>query len=68
VSLHSVDLALAFFPRVIGVKSGTAAFDRAPDKISDGMLEDLYAGTVRANQANEVISESARPIAWPSIS
>jgi phosphonate transport system ATP-binding protein len=68
VSLHSVDLALAYFPRVIGVKSGTAAFDLAPDKISEAMLEDLYAGSVRENQGDEVTSESARPIAWPSIS
>jgi phosphonate transport system ATP-binding protein len=68
VSLHSVDLALAYFPRVIGVKSGTAAFDLTPDKISEAMLEDLYAGSVRENQGNEVSSESAHPIAWPSIS
>lgn len=68
VSLHSVDLALAYFPRVIGIKSGTAVFDLAPDKISEAMLEELYAGSVRESHANEVMSESASPIAYPSIS
>ena len=68
VSLHSVDLALAYFPRVIGIRRGTTAFDLAPDKISEAMLEDLYAGSVRRNPVNEVMSESATGVAYPSIS
>lgn len=68
VSLHSVDLALAYFPRVIGVKHGRAAFDLAPDKISEVMLEDLYAGSVQENHLNEAMRESTSPIAYPSIS
>jgi phosphonate transport system ATP-binding protein len=68
VSLHSVDLALAYFPRVIGVKQGRAAFDLAPDKISEAMLEDLYAGSVRENRDTEVMSESTSSIAYPSVS
>ena len=68
VSLHSVDLALAYFPRVIGVKQGKTAFDLAPDKISEAMLEDLYAGSVRENRDTEVISESTSSIAYPSVS
>jgi len=68
VSLHSVDLALAYFPRVIGVKHGKAAFDLAPDKISEAMLEDLYAGSVREKGATEVLSEPTSSIAYPAIS
>ena len=68
VSLHSVDLALAYFPRVIGVKHGKAAFDLAPDKISDAMLEELYDGSIRENGAQEAASEPTSPIAYPSIS
>ena len=68
VSLHSVDLALAYFPRVIGIKNGIATFDLAPDKISDSMLEDLYAGHVRDNGTVEAVSEPGRPLAYPSIS
>jgi phosphonate transport system ATP-binding protein len=68
VSLHSVDLALAHFPRIVGVKNGTAAFDLNPEKISKAMLEDLYAGSVPDNHVNEATSEATRPIAYPSIS
>ncbi|HYY25649.1 MAG TPA: hypothetical protein VE689_09175, partial [Candidatus Udaeobacter sp.] len=68
VSLHSVDLTLAYFPRIIGVRRGTTAFDLAPDKISEAMLEDLYAGSVQENPVNEVMSESASAVAYPSIS
>ena len=68
VSLHSVDLALAYFPRVIGIKNGTTLFDLAPDKISEAMLEDLYAGSVQENPVTEAASEPASPIAYPSIS
>lgn len=42
-SLHAVDLALRWFPRVIGFKSGCVAFDLPPVKITDAMLRDLYA-------------------------
>jgi phosphonate transport system ATP-binding protein len=67
VSLHSVDLALAYFPRVIGIKEGIAAFDLSPDKISDAMLGDLYSGNVRDQSETEAVSESVEPIAYPSI-
>jgi len=68
VSLHSVDLALAYFPRVIGVSRGSIAFDLSPDKISEEMLEDLYAGAVRGNGVNEAVSVPGRAIAYSSIS
>ncbi|MDH3445086.1 MAG: phosphonate ABC transporter ATP-binding protein [Deltaproteobacteria bacterium] len=68
VSLHSVDLALAYFPRIIGIKNGVAVFDLPPDKISDSMLEDLYAGHTSNNGNSEAVSEPARPIAFPSLS
>ena len=67
VSLHSVDLALAYFPRVIGVKAGRISFDLAPDKITDGMLEDLYSGNIRDHTSVEGASETVRPVAYPSI-
>jgi len=67
VSLHSVDLVLAYFPRVIGIKEGTATFDLSPDKISDAMLEDLYSGNFRDHSGIEAVSERVEPIAYPSI-
>jgi phosphonate transport system ATP-binding protein len=48
-SLHAVDLALRWFPRVIGLKAGGVVFDLSPAHITDRMLQELYA------------SESVRP-------
>lgn len=41
-SLHAVDLALAHFPRVIGLRDGQILFDRAADQISEADLAELY--------------------------
>jgi phosphonate transport system ATP-binding protein len=43
-SLHAVDLALRWFPRVIGLRDGEILFDLPPVRITDGLLESLYAG------------------------
>ena len=68
VSLHSVDLALAYFPRIVGIKLGKVVFDLAPDKISEAMLEDLYSGNFRNHAETETFRESAQPVAHPSFS
>ena len=44
MNLHSVDLALAFFPRVVGVRQGRVFFDLSPDKLTGELLGALYAG------------------------
>jgi len=44
MNLHSVDLALASFPRVVGIRDGRVHFDLAPDKVTPDLLEALYAG------------------------
>ena len=41
-SLHAVDLALHWFPRIIGLRSGEVAFDLPPVRVTDAMLRDLY--------------------------
>ncbi len=46
MNLHSVDLALAFFPRIVGIREGRVAFDLPPDKVTTELLDGLYAGTV----------------------
>ena len=43
-SLHAVDLALKYFPRVIGLRAGQVLFDCAPAAITPAMLSTLYAG------------------------
>jgi len=42
-SLHAVDIALRWFPRVIGLKAGELVFDLAPAQVSESVLRDLYA-------------------------
>lgn len=42
-SLHAVDLALAHFPRVIGIRGGQVAFDCPAQSVSQAMLDALYA-------------------------
>ena len=42
-SLHAVDLALRWFPRVVGLRNGLVAFDLPPVRITNAMLTELYA-------------------------
>lgn len=42
-SLHAVDLALRWFPRIIGLRGGEIAFDLPPVRVTDAMLKELYA-------------------------
>ncbi|MNL58350.1 hypothetical protein D3C87_1819780 [compost metagenome] len=42
-SLHSVDLALKHFERVIGMRDGKIAFDLKPCDVSSAQLQALYA-------------------------
>jgi phosphonate transport system ATP-binding protein len=52
-SLHAVDLALKWFPRIVGLRAGELQFDRPADQISLPMLRELYAneGTALPMQA-----------------
>ena len=42
-SLHAVDVALRWFPRVIGLRGGEITFDLPAVKVSDGVLRELYS-------------------------
>ncbi|MFB3817554.1 MAG: phosphonate ABC transporter ATP-binding protein [Candidatus Methylomirabilales bacterium] len=44
MNLHSVDLALAHFPRIVGFREGRVAFDRPAGDVSETLLAALYAG------------------------
>ncbi len=46
--LHAVDLALKWFPRIIGMRQGEVVFDRPPAAVSNEMLHELYATEGRA--------------------
>lgn len=42
-SLHAVDVALRWFPRIVGLRGGEIAFDLAAVKVTDSILHALYA-------------------------
>ncbi len=52
-SLHAVDLALRWFPRIVGIRAGEVVFDQPAESITQDMLADLYAneGAVPPTQA-----------------
>ncbi len=62
MNLHSVDLALAFFPRIIGFRDGQVIFDRSPADISDDLLTDLYAGRVTGVPVQDSLHAVAEPV------
>ena len=59
-SLHAVDLALRWFPRVIGLRAGSVVFDLPPVKINDSMLRDLYA-----SEAGHLPTQDNQPLELP---
>ena len=42
-SLHAVDLALRWFPRIVGMRSGQVVFDEPVANVTEPMLAALYA-------------------------
>ncbi|SFP10657.1 phosphonate ABC transporter ATP-binding protein [Pseudomonas borbori] len=55
-SLHAVELALAHFPRIIGVREGRIVFDLPPAAIGANALDALYA-----NEQLPAVPASAAP-------
>jgi phosphonate transport system ATP-binding protein len=54
-SLHAVDLALKWFPRIVGMRAGELVFDLPTRQVTREMLVELYAteGRVLPTQAND---------------
>lgn len=48
VSLHHVELARRYFPRLIGLRAGRIVFDLPTAQVSDERLAALYAGEAQA--------------------
>jgi len=42
-SLHAVDIALRWFPRIIGLKDGAVYFDLPASQVTENLLKELYA-------------------------
>jgi len=50
VSLHAVDLAREFFPRLVGVRQGRIAFDEKASQLSESDFRSLYSLTREAER------------------
>jgi phosphonate transport system ATP-binding protein len=59
-SLHAVDLALKWFPRVVGLREGAVQFDCPPVRVTEAMLHELY-GT----ESGGIPTQDYRPIERP---
>jgi len=55
-SLHAVDLALRWFPRIVGVRDGAIMFDLPAGQVTPERLAALYAGEVPAERERPVES------------
>jgi len=55
-SLHAVDLALAHFPRIVGLREGAVAFDLPTAEVGRALLEALYA------QEGVLPTQECRPV------
>jgi phosphonate transport system ATP-binding protein len=66
-SLHAVDLALKWFPRVVGLRDGAVAFDVPPARVTDQMLRELYASESPAipTQDDQLLEPKPRAAAQP---
>jgi len=63
-SLHAVDLALRWFPRIVGVRDGRVMFDLAAAEVTSERLRALYE-VEAGGEAREapVVERVVRPIA-----
>jgi len=61
-SLHAVDLALKWFPRLIGMRGGEIVFDRPTAAVTSDMLHELYAAEGRQlpHQGVDVLEQAVR--------
>lgn len=57
-SLHAVDLALAQFPRIVGLRGGRVLFDRPAAAVSEALLHELYASE---GDALPTLADEPRP-------
>jgi ABC-type phosphate/phosphonate transport system ATPase subunit len=44
MNLHSVELALRYFPRIVALRDGSVLFDQRADAVTSELLQSLYAG------------------------
>lgn len=55
VSLHNVQLALEYFPRVIGLRHGRIVFDGKPQELSRPALQELFTDTSTSPHSKDAV-------------
>jgi phosphonate transport system ATP-binding protein len=65
-TLHQVEVALANFPRVIGLRDGALAFDLPAGQVSRDRLERLYAQHEHELRGDAPLLPEAEPSATPA--
>ena len=65
VSLHNLELALKYFPRVIGLRDGRILFDKATADIHQQELDSLYANEQLSGTASDPqpLTQDTKPTA-----
>lgn len=66
-SLHAVDLALAHFPRIVGLRDGRVAFDLPTEQIDAQRLDQLYSqeGYLPTQEGRPFEASRNRPLQSP---
>lgn len=62
-ALHAVDLALTFFPRIIGVRAGAIMFDLPAAAVTPDLLARLYEGEHDASTTRALAGSDAPALA-----
>jgi phosphonate transport system ATP-binding protein len=60
-SLHAVDLALRWFPRIVGVRAGVVVFDLPVAEVTPEKLSALYAAESSADERQSPVDDAAVP-------
>jgi phosphonate transport system ATP-binding protein len=61
VSLHQVEMALKYCPRIIALHQGSVVFDGAASTLTPALLRELYGV-----HADEILADSLRPASSPA--
>jgi phosphonate transport system ATP-binding protein len=57
-SLHQVDIALATFPRIVGLRAGRIAFDLPRAEVTDAMIAALYKNDATTKASTEATASA----------
>lgn len=61
-SMHQVELALGYFPRIVGLRDGRIVFDAPRAEVTDAMIAALYQNEKQAAPAESVIAQRGASI------